>query len=100
MSTKRETATVTAFMPSKFGNKVELNDTEVRYLPENVKVETGMKIKFSRHGAGEECTLQNGDVITFKVEGIHDVMIVQSANKTLALEVAAVKFKLAEEVEY
>lgn len=77
---KRETATVTAFMPSKFGSKVELNDKEIQYLPDNVKVDTGMKIKFTRHEAGEECELLNGDKITFKVKGIHDIMIVQSAS--------------------
>lgn len=78
---KRETATVTAFMPSKFGTKVELNDNEIAYLHDSVQVDTGMQIKFSRHDAGSEHTLMNGKKITFKEKGIHDIMIVTSARR-------------------
>ena len=91
-----ESAIVKAFMPSKFGNKVLTSKNELLYLPESVKVEAGMEIMFSRHKAGETCTLLNGNSIEFKVEGIHDIFITQSANVAAKIAVAKATVQLAD----
>lgn len=87
---KRTTGVVVGFMPSKFGNRVELkvgDDEILTYLPQGVIVEPGMEIKFSTHEEDTTHTLMNGKEQHFTKPGIHDVMITKSASTASAINV-------------
>jgi hypothetical protein len=92
----RKSATVAEFIATPFGNRVLTTDGEMLYTPEQLPIEAGVVISYTAHKAGETHTMMNGKDVTFKKEGIHDIMCKQSANVAVKIAVESRFRTLAE----